>query len=57
MYGRPTLHTLTMGWMVVPMGQSDEQPVSVVRPISVLAVNDHPLLLDGIAALAGRPDM
>lgn len=40
------------------MGQSDEQPLPVVRPISVLAVDDHPLLLDGIeAALAGHPDM
>src|SRR5262245_40974832 len=41
------------------MGASDEeQPLSVVRPITVLAVDDHPLLLDGIhAALEDQPDM
>lgn len=40
------------------MGQSEDQSSSAVRPISVLAVDDHPLLLDGIeAALAGQPDM
>lgn len=40
------------------MGQSEDQSSSPVRPISVLAVDDHPLLLDGIeSALAGQPDM
>lgn len=40
------------------MGESEDQSSSAVRPISVLAVDDHPLLLDGIeAALAGQPDM
>jgi two-component system, NarL family, response regulator len=40
------------------MGQFENRPPSTVQPISVLAVDDHPLLLDGIeAALAGEPDM
>jgi len=40
------------------MGQSEDQSSSAARPISVLAVDDHPLLLDGIeSALAGQPDM
>src|SRR6186713_1014400 len=44
--------------MGVPMGQSEDQSSSAARPISVLAVDDHPLLLDGIeSALAGQPDM
>jgi two-component system, NarL family, response regulator len=39
-------------------GDGQEQPLTVVRPISVLAVDDHPLLLDGIhAALEDQPDM
>lgn len=40
------------------MKQSHEHQEPVTRRITVLAVDDHPLLLDGIgAALSGEPDM